>query len=148
MYLPIGDEKHDLFCHGIDATDGQAALNYGNYGILYKLKLPVAEKKTARFYLTPLGGVYSGAVNVLPHGENAPGKLVMTPKFGGYFGDKALPAEAAALVREKSDGDRAILTKYHELTSLGTYRGTPELLIEYSPPGASNLPVYLIMAPG
>ena len=146
-YLPIGDNILDKYREGIDATDGQPALNFGNYGILYKIKLPIAEKSAAKIGLTPLGGTYSGAVNVL-RGQNDAGKVIMTPRFGGFFGDKDLPDEENELIRKQTDDDKRILTKYHEYTSLGKYRGAKELLIEYSPPGASNLPVWLVLSPG
>ena len=34
-----------------------------------------------------------------------------------------------------------------ELSELGTYRAKPPIFFEFSPPGASNLPVLLILAP-
>ena len=148
VYLPIGDEKNDLFKDGIDATDGERTVNYGNYGVLYQLKFPVAEKSSLKLGLTPIGGVYSGAVKVFDEGESRKGKVIMTPRYGGYFGDKTMPYEAQNIIGQNTEDDKAVLTKYHELTSLGTYRGTKELFIEYSPPGASNLPAWLILAPG
>ncbi len=147
-YVPIGDNANDVFKSGIDATDGESVVNFGNYGILYRIKLPLAEKSSLQIGLSPQGGVYSGAVKVWANEQPLKGKVIMTPKYGGYFGDKTLPDEAHKLMEQNAEGDRAVLTKYHELTLLGTYSGTKEVFIEYSPPGASNLPAWLILAPG
>ena len=40
-----------------------------------------------------------------------------------------------------------LLTPYTELADLGAYAGTQPVSFEYSPPGASNLPVNIILMP-
>ena len=40
VYFPIGDNVHDVYRRGIDATDGSPVVNYGNYGILYQINIP------------------------------------------------------------------------------------------------------------
>ena len=39
------------------------------------------------------------------------------------------------------------LTQYTELSDLGTYASAQPVQFEYSPPGASNLPVNIILMP-
>jgi len=40
-----------------------------------------------------------------------------------------------------------LLTQYTELADLGTYSSDQSVQFEYSPPGASNLPVNIILMP-
>jgi len=42
---------------------------------------------------------------------------------------------------------RLLLTEYTELADLGTYSSDQSVQFEYSPPGASNLPVNIILMP-
>jgi len=60
-----------------------------------------------------------------------------------YFGDKT-PPEDPNVAREREDG-LSRLTEFTELSELGTYRG--QVTFEYSPPGASNLPVHIVLMP-
>ena len=137
-YVLIGDNVNDLFKRGIDATDGTEVINYGNYGINYTLNF--GTKFPTRFYLSPLGGHYAGAMRYR-YGE-AEG-VIQTPNYRLYFGDKT-PPEDPNVAREREDG-LSRLTEFTELSELGTYRG--QVTFEYSPPGASNLPVHIVLMP-
>ena len=142
VYFPIGDNLHDVYRHGIDATDGSTVVNYGNYGILYQIDIPTMGRENIRYFLSPLGGVYAGAMRVESGGKRA---LLQTPATRAYFGDQTLP-EAPNVVQAREEG-LLFLTQYTELSDLGTYAAGQSVAFEYSPPGASNLPVNIILMP-
>ena len=127
---------------GIDATDGSTVTNYGNYGVLYKLQIPVVKGSAVQYYLSPLGGIYAGAMTVAQDAVRR--RMIETPYERPYFGD-ATPPESDATQKAREEG-LAILTETTELTDLGVYEGAP-VTFEFSPPGASNLPVNIIMMP-
>ena len=69
--------------------------------------------------------------------------MIPTPKGKTYFGDKT-PKEPESVKKAREEG-LSLLTTYTELAELGTYEGA--VSFEYSPPGASNLPVYIVLMP-
>ncbi|WP_315444587.1 copper amine oxidase [uncultured Selenomonas sp.] len=142
VYFPIGDNLHDVYRQGIDATDGSSVVNYGNYGILYQISIPTAGRENTRYFLSPLGGVYAGAMRA-ENGANR--RLVETPATRPYFGDQTLP-EPPNVAEAREEG-LLFLTQYTELSDLGTYASAQPVQFEYSPPGASNLPVNIILMP-
>ncbi|MBW7473581.1 copper amine oxidase N-terminal domain-containing protein [Paenibacillus oenotherae] len=58
--IMLGDRKIDTFQDGIDYTNGELQLNFGNYGVLYTLKLPHVAPNTL-IALNGRGGEYTGA---------------------------------------------------------------------------------------
>ena len=143
VYFPLADNLQDKYREGIDATDGSKVINVGNYGIVYKIELPVTGKAQTQYYLSPLGGVYAGAMQVR-YGQSSP-SMLPTPLGRPYFGD-ATPPESASVERARLAGTWR-LTPHTELTDLGSYPSDKQTYFEYSPPGASNLPVNIIMLP-
>ena len=137
-YILIGDNINDLFKHGIDATDGSEVINYGNYGINYTLNFRT--KFLTSFFLSPLGGHYAGALRYKYYGTSG---VIQTPDNRLYFGDRT-PPENAAVALARSEGI-SLMTEGTELSELGDYRGY--VSFEYSPPGASNLPVNIVLMP-
>lgn len=137
-YIMLADDVNDKYKIGIDSTDNSEVKNFGNYGINYKLKLKM--KRPTKIYLTPLGGVYAGAMRVTYKGES---DMIETPQNRIYFGEKT-PREPESVKKAREEG-LSLLTTQTELTELGTYEG--EVEFEYSPPGASNLPVDIILMP-
>lgn len=137
-YIMLADDVNDLFKTGIDSTDNSEVKNFGNYGINYTINLKT--KSPTRICLTPLGGVYAGAMRVNYKGES---KMIQTPKGKVYFGDKT-PKEPESVRKAREEG-LSLLTNYTELAELGIYEG--EVSFEYSPPGASNLPVHIVLMP-
>ena len=137
-YILIGDDINDKFKHGIDATDGSEVINYGNYGINYTLNFRM--KFPTRFYLSPLGGYYAGALRYKYGGDSG---VIQTPGHKLYFGDKT-PPENTAVAFARAEGI-ALMTEGTELSELGKYRG--QVSFEYSPPGASNLPINIVLMP-
>ena len=142
VYFPIGDNLHDVYRSGIDATDGSVVVNYGNYGILYQINIPTAGRENTRYFLSPLGGVYAGAMRAE---SGAHRRMLEIPATRPYFGDQTLP-EAPNVAQAREEG-LLFLTQYTELSDLGTYASAQPVRFEYSPPGASNLPVNIILMP-
>ncbi|VBB05923.1 Hypothetical protein LUCI_1134 [Lucifera butyrica] len=119
MGLTLADNLIDPYLKGIDATDGSPVVDYGNYGVVYRIFLPSQGRKIA-YYLTPLGGDYAGAIKI-KYGNTDRGP-VATPPGRISFGD-------------------------NEYALLGTFDSNNSLWLTFSPPGASNLPVKLIIMP-
>ena len=141
-YIMIADNVNDKYKVGIDATDGSEVVNFGNYGINYEIKLKT--KGDTRICLTPLGGYYAGAMRLLSYnGSSEDSKVILTPKGKVYFGDKT-PKEPEHVAKSREEG-LSLLTTYTELAELGIYNG--EVIFEYTPPGASNLPINIVLMP-
>lgn len=121
--ITLADNEIDPYVTGIDATDGSAVLNYGNYGIVYEILLPSKPGGKVSYYLVPLGGTYAGAIGINhPEVNWSP---VATPRGRLHFGD----------------------AHKQEWAFLGTYTSGDPLSFTFSPPGASNLPVRLVIVP-
>lgn len=120
--LTLADNKIDSYLTGIDALDGTPVVNYGNYGVMYQIVLPSKNKGKIAYYLVPMGGYYAGAMGV-----NQPDvkETLAIPKGRTYFGSGA----------EK------------EFAFLGVYDSGDPLTFRFSPPGASNLPVKIVILP-
>ena len=138
MYIMLADDVNDLYKTGIDSTDNSEVKNFGNYGVNYTINIKT--KAPTKIALTPLGGVYAGAMRVNYNGES---KMIPTPAGRTYFGDKT-PKEPESVKKAREEG-LSLLTTSTELADLGIYEG--EVSFEYSPPGASNLPVHIILMP-
>lgn len=139
VYIPIGDDRYDVYKRGVDATDGSEALNFGNYGILYRYELPLQGNHKTCLLLSPLGGSYTGSVRVEMNGRES--KVVPTPQGRLSFGDRTAPDLALHI------GRNMLLNEEFELANIGTYSSYAKFALEYSPPGASNMPVLLILSP-
>ena len=137
-YILICDDVTDFFKRGIDATDGSEVVNVGNYGVNYVLNFNTRAK--TKFCLSPLGGTYAGAVRFY---HNKKFGAVPTPQDRIFFGDKTLP-EPESVKKAREEG-LALWTNLSESSELGTFSG--KVTFEYSPPGASNLPVNIILFP-
>lgn len=121
--LTLADNTVDFYLNGIDVTDGTKVVNYGNYGVVYQILLPSKNTGKVAYYLVPMGGYYAGAIGI-----NYPDKRVSTlatPQGRTYFG---------------SDAQK-------EFAFLGTYNSGDALSFRFSPPGASNLPVKIVIMP-
>ncbi len=137
-YILICDDVNDTFKKGIDATDNSEVVNAGNYGINYTLDFQT--KKLTRFYLCPLGGIYAGAVKFKCNDGFG---VIPTPQDKLFFGEKTPPeSESVRIAREEG---LAFFTNALEISELGNFSG--RIFFEYSPPGASNLPIQIILFP-
>jgi hypothetical protein len=121
--LTLADNKIDPYVTGIDATDGTPTLNYGNYGIVYKVYLPSSSGDKISYYLNPRGGEYAGWLGLEYRHQDV--HTIPTPADSMSFGSK----------------------KISESAYLGTYEGGKAVWMTFSPPGASNLPIKLIIEP-
>ena len=142
VYFMLADDKSDKYRTGIDATDGSFVTNYGNYGINYRIELPV-QSGDVDYYLSPLGGVYAGAMRGFKATKTY--TLFPTPEKRAYFGDRTAPESDA--VQAQREAGKWQLAQNTELASLGESAGRGETVFEFSPPGASNLPVAVVMLP-
>ena len=138
MYVMLADNVNDTYKSGIDATDGSSVVNFGNYGINYIINLRTTGN--SRICLTPLGGVYAGAMRAFYNNSD---RVIETPPNAVFFGDKT-PKEPESVRKAREEG-LSLLTNHTELAELGVFSG--KVSFEYSPPGASNLPVHLVLMP-
>lgn len=120
--LTLADNKVDGYLKGMDATDGSQVVNYGNYGVVYRVVLSSKGKVRFGCYLTPAGGDYAGAVGVRYRGAD--------------HGPVAMPQDATSF--GSGHGDFALV---------GFFDGSQPLSLVFSPPGGSNMPVKLIIVP-
>jgi len=121
--VTLADNKLDPYVTGIDATDGTRTTNYGNYGVVYKIFVPSSSYGTMSYYLNPRGGEYAGWLGVKYRHQEV--YNIATPADKSSFGSTV-----------------------NDSAYIGTYDGGKSLWLTFSPPGASNLPIKLIIAPG
>ena len=120
--VTLADHEVDRYVEGIDATDGSKTLNYGNYGITYRLSLISEGKSTTNYWLNPQGGEYAGVL-LLKYAQKT--DMINTPR------DKICFAQGTV----------------NNLQNIATLTDKQVVWMEFSPPGASNLPVKIIMSP-
>ncbi len=121
--LTLADNKIDPYLEGIDATDGSKVVDYGNYGVVYQVLLPSKSSGKIAYYLVPMGGEYAGAIGIKHRDVNW--SPLPTPQNRIYFGSN----------------------KSRDFAFLGTYDSGDTLSFTFSPPGASNLPVRIVVLP-
>lgn len=121
--ITLADNQVDEYLRGKDATDGSETINYGNYGVLYKIYIPSAYNGKLACYMNPRGGEYAGAMSVKYRYRYLPPVLVPNEKL--YLGSGTI----------------------NDYSLIGTFNGGQSLWLNFSPPGASNLPVKLVIAP-
>lgn len=122
--ITLADNDVDPYIVGTDATNGNPVMNYGDYGVMYHLFVPSVEGQ-GKFnsYLNPRGGDYGGALGIkFEHQLHDP---ILTPPGPGIFGTDTI--EAVSLI--------------------GSYESGKSLWLTFSPPGASNLPVKIMLVP-
>ena len=120
--VTLADGELDPFLTGRDATNRLAVKNAGNYGVVYRVLLPTTGKGKIRCYFNPRGGVYAGWLRVKTKAES---RMVGTPSRGGFFGHETLA----------------------DFELLAEFMAGESLWVTFSPPGASNLPVRLLLTP-
>ncbi|HMM19480.1 MAG TPA: copper amine oxidase [Selenomonadales bacterium] len=121
--LTLADNYLDQYAEGVDATTGARVVNYGNYGIVYRIFLPSDGQGKIAYFLNPRGGDYAGAMGIkYRHVAGAP---VPTPEARTAFG----------------------ADKLTDFAQLGRFGAGESLWLTFSPPGASNLPVKLVILP-
>ncbi len=111
------------YIEGIDKTDGSHVVNYGNYGVVYKLFIPSTIGGHFVAYLNPQGGEYAGAIGLKYKYQTE--DPVLTPPDSIFFGHKSTD----------------------DLALIGSFDAGQSLWMTFTPPGASNLPVRLLLVP-
>lgn len=134
--IVLADGEIDSYREGIDATDGSIVTNFGNYGVVYRLEVPV--RATTHFFMSPMGGGYAGVVRANA-GKDAK-RLIAVPDDRLMFGENSVHPPFDI------NGSTMLLPSV-ELADLGVWKKKPSVFFEFAPPGASNLPVLLILAP-
>jgi len=81
--ITIGDNVNDKFIFGYDAFRGEADDNYGNYGVLYQIRVKHPGK--AAIALAARGGIFKGALKIDGEMILAPASGVITPFDGVYM---------------------------------------------------------------
>lgn len=123
VVITLADNFRDLYMRGVDATDGTPVVNYGNYGVFYKIFLPSETGGKINYWLNPRGGEYAGWLGLkYRHQTAAP---VAIPYGLTAFGHNKLT----------------------DFAHIGGFDGGQSLWLTFSPPGASNLPVKLVVVP-
>lgn len=122
--ITLADNEVDPYIIGTDATSGRPVMNYGDYGVMYHIFLPSVDgQEKFKSYLNPRGGDYGGALGIkYDHKIVDP---ILTPPGQGAFGAGTI--EAVSLI--------------------GSYESGKSLWLTFSPPGASNLPVKIMLVP-
>jgi len=121
--ITLADNVIDPYLQGIDATDGTKVVNYGNYGVVYQIVPPGKNGRLISYYLAPMGGYYAGAIGI--NHPDVSWSPLPTPRAGVHFGGDTLK----------------------DAEFLGTYDNSELLSFTFSPPGASNLPVKIVILP-
>lgn len=121
--ITLGDNVLDRYLEGIDATNGTKVVNFGNYGVVYRLFLPGDGQRRLNYYLNPRGGDYAGGLGIKYQHKGEP--PVATPAGRTAFGQD----------------------KLSDFAHLGSFVSSESLWLTFSPPGASNLPVKLVIVP-
>lgn len=114
--VTLADNKKDLYARGTDATRNKPVVNYGNYGVVYKVYYKTKGEGEAVLNFNPWGGTFAGVCLL----ENE-GKIteINIPTNRVYFGNK----------------------RPNENMVLKKIVGKTEGKVFFSPPGSSNLPV-------
>ncbi|BBB91759.1 MAG TPA: copper amine oxidase [Methylomusa anaerophila] len=123
VVITLADNKKDRFLAGTDATDGSRTINYGNYGVVYRLYIPSYHDQNLSVYLNPRGGEFAGGLNTQFRHQQV--NTVATPYDKLFFGSDSRT----------------------DFAHLGDFTGGQSLWLTFSPPGASNLPVKVILIP-
>jgi len=81
--ITIGDNVNDPFVMGYDPIRGKAVDNYGNYGVLYNLRINNPGK--AAIVMVARGGIFKGALKIDGEMILAPASGVITALDGVYM---------------------------------------------------------------
>ena len=132
----LADGEIDSYREGIDATDGSIVTNCGNSGVVHRLEVPM--RATTHFFMSPMGGGYAGVVRANAGKDTK--RLIAVPDNRLMFGENSVhpPFDISG---------STMLLPSAELADLGVWKKKPPVFFEFAPPGASNLPVLLILAP-
>ncbi len=122
--VTLGDGMQDKFLQGTDVLDSTPAENTGNYGVDYTIKLETKGLGRIHMYFNTQGGAYAGVLD-LHYGDIR--KIVEIPRQAGRYN-----------LGEDDPYGMEYVDSFHAGTNV---------TVHMMPPGASNLPVRLILVP-
>ena len=122
ILITLADGILDKYARGFDKTLRVETENYGNYGIVYQLMIPTQGPGKFRCYIYPRGGDYAGW-NLIRYQQKD--SLIAVPSASVSFAGRT--------------ADKKQL--------LGEFEAGSVLSIFFSPPGASNLPIKVVLEP-
>ena len=111
----LADGEIDSYREGIDATDGSIVTNCGNYGVVYRLEVPV--RATTHFFMSPMGGGYAGVVRANA-GKDAK-RLIAVPDNRLMFGENSVHPQFDI-------SGSTMLLPSAELADLGVWKKKPQ----------------------
>lgn len=123
-YIRLADGRTDLFLKGPDILDNRLSENVGNYGVDYTVKVPTTGHGAVHLYFNPVGGEYSGVVEV-----------IRTHKDGSDF------VTCVGLPRK---GHSMGYNNAYAMEYVTTFKAGETVRLHFMPPGAANLPVQYI----
>lgn len=120
--IKIGDGKRDVFLQGMDEIDKVKRENTGNFGVTYHINIHSKGKGKYSVYLNPQGGVYMGIIEI---GQGYVYYPYNTEIRSDMFGHNTI----------------------YDYMNMGIWEAGKDLKIRLTPPGASNLPIRLLLIP-
>ena len=119
----IANDREDAFISGVDETSNNKSVkNKGNYGISNIYVLHTEGNTPYALYFNPLGGAFSGTFRIT---SSKGVRTYDVPVKGPYLGHDTI----------------------YDTQLLDVFDRPEDLLLEYMSPGASNLPVRLLLIP-
>lgn len=122
--LEIANDWEDPFITGVDElSNNKPVKDVGNYGVSNLLVMHTAGKTPFALYFNPMGGAYAGSIRV---SQGSKSKIYDMPsKSLPYLGHQTM----------------------YDTMYLDTFKPGEDIVIEYMPAGASNLPVRFLFIP-
>ena len=126
-YIRLADGVTDFFLKGPDILDNRPSENVGNYGVDYTVLVNTKGKGAVHLYFNPIGGEYSGIVEVSRRQKNGSTdvKRIDLPRNGRSMG----------------------YNDAYAMEYVDTFKAGDKITIHFMPPGAANLPVQYIFVP-
>lgn len=126
-YIRLADGDSDSFLIGMDALEQRKTSDRGNYGVDYTVEVATVGTGNINLYLNTEGGAYAGVMEITAAGKTT---LASVPRQNGTdFGSDYIGDQNA-----------------YGMEYLATVPAGRLVTLHFSPPGASNLPVRIIMA--
>lgn len=120
--IELANDREDPYVKGYDELSSIPVVNKGNYGITNTLVLHTTGQGAFDMYFNPMGGAFGGTIKITHGGKS---KLYALPASGYVIGEGTI----------------------YDTMYMDTFHSGGDILVEYMSPGASNLPVRLLLIP-
>lgn len=120
----LADGAQDAFLQGRDEISGESTENTGNYGLRYRILIPSEGTGRYRLYFNPQGGTYAGDIAVEQSGRRR-----------------------VVSVAGEAEGHPIGYGSTTHTVHIADVDTGKDVLIDWMPAGASNLPVRLWLVP-